>query len=260
MEQKKKRQRATHFTFKHFTIHQDKCGMKVCTDSVIFGAFISQILEKIENLKNLLDIGSGTGLLSIMMAQKFEFEIDAVEYDSNAFSQSLENMKEISFCKNVKIHECMIQKFDKDGSYDCIISNPPFYDSGFLPNQKVDVSDSKVKAIHTVTLSHDDLIDSIGRLIKKKDGILFILLPEFEMKDFEKKISEKLDMFPFQKLVMKFKKDSPILRVAQGFSFDKTLNLNLNEIIFRNEDNHYSTDYFELTKDYFIKEHFNKKN
>jgi tRNA1Val (adenine37-N6)-methyltransferase len=258
--EKKKRQRATHFTFKHFTIHQDKCGMKVCTDSVIFGAFVSQILEKFEKMKNLLDIGSGTGLLSIMMAQKYKFEIDSVEYDSSAHEQSLENIKEIPFCKNIKIHECMIQKFDKDVLYDCIISNPPFYDSGFLPNQKVDFSDSKVKAIHTVTLSHDDLIDSIGRLINKNDGILFILLPEFEMKEFEKKIAEKLEMFPFQKLIMKFKKDSAILRIAQGYSFDKTLNLKENEIIFRNEDNQYSKDYFELTKDFFIKEHFNKKN
>eukprot|EP01080_Neovahlkampfia_damariscottae_P010039 gene10039-2358_t len=218
----KKRQRSTQFRFKQFVINQDKCGMKVCTDSVLFGAFITKILEKEKErkVKNLLDIGSGTGLLSILISQKFDFLIDAVEYDSDAFKQSIENIKPISFCKNINIHQTMIQNFETKTQYDCIISNPPFYTNGFLPNQKINIDDSKVKALHTFSLPHDDLIESIERLIST-DGIVFILLPENEMMDFEKKLYEKIKMKPFERLIMKTKKESSILRVASCFSFEQ---------------------------------------
>ena len=257
----KKRQKSSKFTFKHFEINQDKCGMKVCTDSVLFGAFVTKILEKYKEKKieNLLDIGSGTGLLSILISQKFNFSIDSVEYDSDAYIQSLENIQPISFCENIKIHEKKIQEYETDKKYNCIISNPPFYTNGFLPNQKIDLENSKVKAFHTASLSHDDLIDSIERLILK-DGIVFILLPENEMKEFEKKIFEKIGMIAFEKLIMKNKKESSILRIAIGFTFDKDLKVNEKEIIIRNEKNEYTKNYFELSKDFFIEKHFSKMN
>lgn len=190
-----------------------------------------------------------------MMCQKIEdHQIDAIECDDNTFQECCNNVKEIKFCKNIKIHHNMIQKYDTEKKYDVIISNPPFFSNGFLETPEIK---SKTKALHTFTLDHDDLIESILRLISK-DGIFIVLFPEFEMLNFEKEIGKK-GMFPFIKLIMKNKKDDKILRIAQGFSFEFKKDIKIKEIIIRDENNEYTKDYYEMTKDYYKPENFKKK-
>ena len=117
------------FQFKEFTIHQDKTAMKVGTDGVLLGAWCS--LDTYPD--SILDIGSGTGLLSLMMAQRSDaMTIDAVEIDENAYEQTVENFEQSDwgdrlFCYHTSFQDFVKEMMEEDEKYDYIISNPPFY-------------------------------------------------------------------------------------------------------------------------------------
>ena len=114
------------FKFKQFAVNQDKCGMKIGTDSVILGAWTS--LRK--NPKSILDIGSGTGILALMMAQRSNIElIDAIEIDHNAYEQCVENFENSPWSHRLFCYHASLLEFtnETEDTYDLILSNPPFY-------------------------------------------------------------------------------------------------------------------------------------
>ncbi|MEP6467474.1 MAG: methyltransferase, partial [Parafilimonas sp.] len=116
-----------YFQFKQFLIKQDKCAMKVCTDACLFGSLIPTF-SKGEGVKNVLDIGTGTGLLSLMLAQKLiNVQIDAVEIDAEAAKQAKENVDASLWEERLHVHNTSIQQFANSQiqQYDLIISNPP---------------------------------------------------------------------------------------------------------------------------------------
>lgn len=111
------------FRFKQFVVNQDKCAMKVCTDACVLGAWAD-----VEGAEKILDIGTGTGLLALMVAQRnSNAEIDAVELDQDAFSQAIENVKTSSFSERIKVVNSSIQGFSPSYQYDFIVTNPPFF-------------------------------------------------------------------------------------------------------------------------------------
>jgi tRNA1Val (adenine37-N6)-methyltransferase len=158
----------SYFQFKHFTIHQDKCAMKVCTDSCLFGAFVA---NELQNKKSVLDIGSGTGLLSLMYAQKNKSEIDAVEIDENAFNQSQENILSAKFESIIKINHGSIIDFSKEATYDLIICNPPFYKNSLKGEDEI-----RNKALHNDELTYEILFAKAKYLLKN-DGVFALLIP-----------------------------------------------------------------------------------
>ena len=152
----------TWFQFKQFTIHQEKTAMKVCTDACLFGAWVANKIELNEiNADNILDIGCGTGLLSLMLAQKTKAQIDAVEIDKNAFEQAKENINLTEWKEQINIHHGSIIDFKSNKKYDLIICNPPFYE-----NQLKSVDSARNKAMHATTLSYKDLIFVLKNKIK----------------------------------------------------------------------------------------------
>ena len=115
-----------YFQFKQFTIHQDKCAMKVCTDACLFGAFVANEIQD-KTINHILDIGAGTGLLSLMLAQKSNAAIDAVEIDKSTYEQAEENISQSSWKEKITVYNSGIADFYSNYKYDLIISNPPFF-------------------------------------------------------------------------------------------------------------------------------------
>ncbi len=120
------------FQFKKFTVFHNHCAMKVTTDACLFGAWVAnKMSEKDWNGKNLLDIGTGTGLLSLMIAQQNNLHIDAVEIDFVAAEQASQNFSSSPFRESINIIHTDILGFKQEG-YDCLVINTPFYKVKFL--------------------------------------------------------------------------------------------------------------------------------
>jgi tRNA1Val (adenine37-N6)-methyltransferase len=160
------------FQFKQFVIHQDKAAMKVTTDACLFGAVAASFFQNISPQK-ILDIGTGTGLLSLMLAQAITAQIDAIEVEANAALQAAENCKISKWNKNIEVHHTPIQDFASttNKKYDAIICNPPFF-----ANQLESPIANRNLAMHQSTLQLVTLFSIVQKLLNK--GSLFgILLP-----------------------------------------------------------------------------------
>jgi tRNA1Val (adenine37-N6)-methyltransferase len=165
-----------YFQFKQFTIHQDQCAMKVTTDGCLFGAWCAEELsrksapEKQNNPARTLDIGTGTGLLSLMVAQKNALHIHAVEIDSAAAAQASANAAASTFSRQIQVIHTDVLHL-REHAYDVILSNPPFYEkelkSGIV---------AKDTAHHSHQLTWAELFAAINRLLDGQ-GVFFLLLP-----------------------------------------------------------------------------------
>ncbi len=230
------------FRFKQFVIKQERAAMKVCTDSCLFGSLISS-----ENKRNALDIGCGTGLLSLMVAQKnHKIQITALEIDQNAVLDATENIQESPFAKQITLINHSVQDFAKKSKYrfDLIVCNPPFYQN----NLKSDKLEKNI-AHHAETLTFNDLAECIDNLLEE-NGSVWILLPPFEMRDFIGLIEERR-FYVSKRYEVRHNENKPIFRVIVEL---KRTNAVLNEISLINiyENKQYSPIFAELLKDYYL--------
>lgn len=160
------------FHFKEFSIHQDRCQMKVNTDGVLLGAWSNTTDKKL-----ILDIGTGTGVIALMMAQKTtNSTIIGVEIDPVACQQASENIENSRFCDRVQCISTSIQEFSNisDLRFDLIITNPPFFSGGTFSS-----NENRANVRHTIKLSHTDLLMSVKKLLSH-DGHFDIILPYIE--------------------------------------------------------------------------------
>jgi tRNA1Val (adenine37-N6)-methyltransferase len=230
------------FRFKHFIIKQERAAMKVCTDSCLFGSLIPS-----ENIKNALDIGCGTGLLSLMVAQKNpEMHIMALEINQNAVLDATENIQGSSYSNQITILNNSVQEFAKksNNKFDLIFCNPPFYQN-HLKSDKLE----KNIAHHAETLTFNDLAECIDILLKEK-GSAWILLPTFEMREFISIMKEK-KLYVSKRFEVRHNENKPIFRVIVELKRTEAI---LEEISIINiyENNQYSPIFVELLKDYYL--------
>jgi tRNA1Val (adenine37-N6)-methyltransferase len=159
-----------YFQFQQFQVQQGNSAMKVCTDACIFGAWMAKQLQDCTG--NLLDIGTGTGLLSLLVAQKNQLQITAIELDEAAALEAAGNFKQSPWQKRLEVIQVDIRDYSADVPFDYIISNPPFYDNDLRSgNEQRDI------AMHSKELKLEALISSIPRLLQPA-GKWAVLLPE----------------------------------------------------------------------------------
>jgi tRNA1Val (adenine37-N6)-methyltransferase len=162
----------SYFQFKQFFIQQENCAMKVTTDACLFGAYCAERLK--QNAKNILDIGTGTGLLSLMLAQKNSTSlIDAVEIEEQAALQAKQNFQQSPWIERLKIHNTSIQQFSHTtkNQFDFIITNPPFFNNDLKSDQQ-----NRNLALHSTALNFEELIHCIKKLLSPT-GKFAVLLP-----------------------------------------------------------------------------------
>lgn len=230
------------FRFKNFTVKQERAAMKVCTDSCLFGALVS-----IEDKESVLDIGSGTGLLSLMLAQKSKnLCITAIEIDADAVLDAKENIEVSPFRNQINLVHQSVQDFLKksEKKYDLIVCNPPFYQN----NLKSDKS-SKNIAHHADELTFKDLTYSIDQLLTP-EGSIWILLPPFEMSTFLKLSFEK-GFYLKRKYLVKHDESKPVFREIVELRRTKTEQVEISNINIY-ENHQYSPIFVELLKDYYL--------
>lgn len=231
------------FHFKQFNIYDDQCAMKVGTDGVLLGAWAD-----FSNAKTILDIGTGTGLIAIMMAQRTSSRaiIDAVEIDDNAVSQAKENIAQSPWSNSIKLFHAAIQDFKPIPlkTYDLIISNPPFFLSGSKSDQA-----SRNKARHTELLTHTDLLLAVERLLSD-NGDFSLILPKNEGYQFINE-ARNYGLCAKQIVEVKPKLDKPVERLLIELSHGNSKTSKSTLIIQYEKRNHFTPEYIALTKQFY---------
>ena len=219
--------------------------MKIGTDSVLLGAWCP-----IDNNPfSVLDIGAGTGILSLMLAQRSNAEqIDAIEIDENAFEQCVENFESSPwsnrlFCFHAGLDEFMEEPEDE---YDIIISNPPFYTEDYkTDNEQRDL------ARFADAMPFEDLVE-VANLLLSENGIFAVIIPFKEEKNFIA-LAKEWDLFPFKITRVKGTLSTEIKRSLLAFSRTKKLTLAIDELIIEGARHQYTEEYIALTKDFYLK-------
>lgn len=231
------------FLFKQFTVEQHKCALKVNTDAVLLGA-----LAETKSSAKVLEIGTGTGVISLMLAQRFpDAIIHGVEIEKNAFDQTYNNFAASPWNERLSAFFSPFQKFSEkaDASYDLIVCNPPYYE-GHLKTQHLE----RNIALHSDALSFIELGDGIINTLSQQ-GELYVILPARQMGILDGILSKK-GLYPMMRVEIFDKPDSPVLRIVQSYSFTFNRSILQKKITIKNPDETYSLDYADLLKDFLL--------
>lgn len=229
------------FQFKEFIVHQDSTAMKVGTDGVLLGAWVNPIES------NILDIGTGTGLIALMLAQRTNKAIiEAVEINAAAYKQAENNFLLSKWKSRLNPINESIQNFTSQKKYDLIVSNPPYF-----VNSTKAPDDSRSTARHSDSLSFNELLHSVTNLLSLK-GTFSLILPVNEATLFLKlATSKKLYLNRRCKIKPNINKDHN--RVLMDFSFTPVKHFIDEQLTIETEKRHeYTKEYITLTKDFYL--------
>ncbi len=232
------------FEFKQFTIQQDRCAMKIGTDGVLLGAWTS--LESEPNA--ILDIGAGTGLIALMLAQKSDATtIDALEIDADAYEQCTDNFESSPWGDRLFCYHAGLDEFvaEIENKYDLIVSNPPFY------SEEVASGDaSRDRARQNQSLPFEVLIAGVYHLLSE-EGIFSTIIPFKEEADFIK-LASCFGLEPHRITHVKGHTTAEVKRSLLEFRFFKAPCI-INELIIEKERHQYTDAYKVLTQDFYLK-------
>ena len=240
----------SYFQFKQFTINQDKCAMKVTTDGCLFGAFCSResgVISQGASNRKVLDIGTGTGLLALMLAQKNNVTIDAIEIDKDAFEQASVNIAASPWADRITAIHADAKEFVSQNKYDIIISNPPFYE------KELKGDDAKKNiAHHNEGLLFPELLSSIKKNLAI-DGTFYLLLP-YKRNDEVKQLLTADDFAIQQMTFIRQSVNHDYFRImlAGKFKTTKAAETLMDEIAIRDKQDNYSAVFVNLLKDYYL--------
>lgn len=228
------------FTFKQFHTTQERSAMKVGTDGVLLGAWAV-------GGHKILDIGTGTGLIALMMAQRFpNAHIDAIEIDQEAYLDANENFFHSPFSSRISLFHSSLQTFHNHQIYDSIVCNPPFF-----VNSLKSPSLKRSLARHTDALPYNELMRYASAMLDRQ-GILSLIIPLEAKKNVESEAVHN-QLYLSQVIYVRTKANKPIKRCLLSFSKERVSEFITKENCLMTDDNERTEWYHQLTKDFYIK-------
>lgn len=227
----------SNFRFKEFSIIQDRSAMKIGTDAMILGSLIDVDLEG-----KCLEIGTGTGVISLMLLQRSpELFITAIDIDLESSEEAIQNFSNSPWSSRVEGKQCDFLKYNSDFKFDVIVTNPPYFENGLL-----NISKRKATTRHEDSLPLINLFDKSSRLLSEK-GIFWLILP-FESATKWKNKSKEFNLFCKNEITIFGKPNLP-KRTVLCFCKEEAVCIH-KDLTIRNNDNSYTNEYKELTFDF----------
>lgn len=229
------------FYFKQFRVMHRKSIMKVGTDGVLLGAYID-----CGRARRILDIGTGTGLLCLMLAQKSQAEIHGIDINAEAVEVAWANVADSKWSDRISIFLSQVQNFSADEKYDLIVSNPPFYTTDVVAPEK-----GRALARHDISLDYVQLVEAVDRLLLD-DGRCYVIYPSdlcelFECEARRRKLYAKSRLLISSRLGL-----APIRTIVELVRYECPTREEV--ICIENNSRHdYSDRYKEITRDYYLK-------
>ncbi|MDB5232204.1 MAG: methyltransferase [Chitinophagaceae bacterium] len=238
-----------YFQFKQFTVQQEHCAMKVCTDACLFGAWVAEeVFNSTLKVKNALDIGTGTGVLSLMLAQKIKStKIKAIEIDDSAAAQAKENFESSPWKSRLCVIGHSVQQFKSltENKFDLIISNPPFFENDLKSEDQ-----KRNLALHSEKLDLMELADTVQFLLHNQ-GFFAVLLPAQRVSEFEV-LAKKGKLFLYKKVFVKQTPAHSPFRAMMIFLPYEIMQPEVKEIVIKKAEGNYTAEFIELLKDYYL--------
>ena len=232
-----------YFRFRQFSVYHDKCAMKVGTDGVLIGAWAN-------GGKRILDVGTGSGLIALMMAQRFpQAKIDAVDIDSSACQQAMENVANSPFAHQVEVRCMAVQNLadneEFQGIYDAVVCNPPFFENAL----KAPV-ETRSMARHNDTLPFKQLFSSVAKLMDTHGAFSLIIPSEYKGRIMEE--AALAGFFNIRECAVKTTPKKSPRRFLLEFSLVSTHELFKEEQLLEISHGHRSPWYEKLTQDFYL--------
>lgn len=237
----------TGFTFKQFHVSHEHCAMKVGTDGILLGAWAPLFLANINKPVRVLDIGTGSGLISLMLAQRCEglLNCTAIDIDADACKQAQINVSNSPWFNSIEVQHTAMQQFSCHDKFDLIVSNPPY----FVHGQTFD-SAARQQARHTNTLLHTELIDSALPLLSEC-GHLALVLP-YDAGENVLAYCQNIAELKAHCVAIKTTPQKPAKRMLIDICYCDVAILN-DELMIYNESGSYSDEFINLTRAFYLK-------
>lgn len=233
------------FTFKQFAIEQDRCAMKIGTDGVLLGAW-----APIDNHPfSILDIGTGTGIIALMLAQRSAAQqIDALEIDEAAYEQATDNFENSPWNDRLFCFHAGLDEFieEPEEEYDLIVSNPPFYSEDYKTE-----NESRDLARFQDAMPFEQLLEAADLLLSEH-GIFAVIIPFKEEENFIA-LANEFELYPLKITRAKGTPTTEIKRSLLAFSRNETTDLPIDELVIETARHVYTQEYIGLTKDFYLK-------
>jgi tRNA1Val (adenine37-N6)-methyltransferase len=231
----------THFHFKQFSIRHDHSTMKVGTDGVLLGAWVN-----VEGCKRILDIGTGSGVIAVMLAQRTspDTHIEGIEIEQRDAEQARENAAQSPWANRISIHHSSLQAFQPPERFDLVVSNPPYFNNSQKPPDK-----KRIAVRHTTLLPFPVLLDHAKKMMNAR-GRFAVVLPFNEGNEFIL-LANTVGLYCVRKDAFRTRKEKPVERWLLEFSTLPS-NFSEGEILLYDAGLEWSSEYIRLTGDFYL--------
>jgi len=230
------------FRFKQFSVADNRCGQKVGTDSILLGCWANAF-----NLSEVLDVGTGSGLLALMLAQRFSnAAITAIEIDQSACEQARQNFEASPWANRLSAQHVDARTYTSANSFDLIVCNPPFFKASIKPS-----SDSRATARHNEQLSFDELMKLAATLLNQQ-GRFCVVLPFDRASEFVN-VAAGHRLHLVRRCDVRPTPSSEPKRSLLAFGRQNPKTSDVGELVLEETRHQYTPDYVELAKDFLLK-------